>query len=226
MKKSGFTIAELLIAVAVIGVVAVMAIPTFVHAKQDKEVAAKLNLAQAILSNATEMAQLNNGKLTNSDLEKMTEKDIFNTFYKNTLKLTAFCSEDTSETCWSQTSDFFGKSKATGGDILGITGNVHTGFVLQDGMNITMTKVQNLDEKFGIDTKDEYSIVFMVDINGEKSPNAIGQDVFAFIMNKKGQIIPAGKDNDSANCQKGCDLDDDYWDCSAKVLQDEKRNYI
>ncbi len=226
MKKFGFTLAELLIAFGVLGVVAVLAIPTFVQAQQDKEVAAKLSLAQSVLSNATEMGELNNGKLTDSTLATLSEKDIFNTYYKKTLKLNTFCSEDSSETCWTPTSDFFGKTKASGGDTFGITGTVHTGFVLQDGMNVTMTKVKGLDEKFGIETKDEYSLVFMVDINGAKEPNTIGKDVFAFVKESQGRIIPAGKHNDSFNCRKGCDLDDDYWDCSAKVLLDGKRSYM
>lgn len=226
MKKLGFTIAELVIAVGVMGIVAVMAIPTFVKAQQDKEVAAKLNLAQSILSNATEMGELNNGKLTDSELANLSEKDIFNIYYKKTLKLNTSCSEDSSGTCWTPTRDFFENTNAAGGETFGITGTVHNGFVLQDGMNVTMTKVQGLDEKFGIETKDEYSLVFMVDINGAKAPNAMGKDVFAFVKESQGRIIPAGKHNDSFNCRKGCDLDDDYWDCSAKVLLDGKRNYM
>ena len=226
MKKHGFTLAELLITILILGVVAVMAIPVFIQTQQDKEVVAKLNLAQSILSNATEMSELNNGKITDIELEKSTAKDIYNEYYKKTLKLNKFCSEDSSGDCWTPTTDFSGKNPATDGNQFGIVGTVHTGFALQDGMNVTMTKVQNIDDKFGIETDDEYSIVFMVDVNGSKAPNAMGQDVFAFVLESNGRIVPAGEDNNSSNCNRGCDLDDDYWDCTAKVLKEEKRSYL
>ena len=40
MQKKGFTLAEALVAMVVIGVVAIVAIPLFVEAKHDKETAA------------------------------------------------------------------------------------------------------------------------------------------------------------------------------------------
>ena len=226
MNKKGVTVAELLIAMVVLGLVAIAAIPIFVATKQDKETTAKLQLAQSILSNATEMSEIHYGKLNDEQLETRTSNDIFVDFYKNNLKLNYVCKEDSSEKCWAPTKDFFEKSKAAGGDKYGIVGTVHTGFTLQDGINVTMTKVEGVDEKFGIETKDKYSVIFMVDVNGNQEPNAIGKDVFAFILDSRGRIVPAGKDNDSANCKQGCDLDDDYWDCSAKVIVEGKRSYI
>lgn len=226
MKKHGFTLSEVLITLAILGIVAVLAIPILMQAQQDKEVAAKLSLAQSLLANATEMAELNTGKIANVDFSNRTAKDIYNDYYKNTLKITKFCSEDSSGDCWTPTKDFFSKTLAAGGNTFGITGTVHNGFILQDGMNVTITKVDELDDKFGIELNDEAAVVFMVDINGSKAPNSMGQDVFAFILDKNGKIIPAGTDNNSSNCNRGCDLDDDYWDCSAKVLKEEKRDYI
>ncbi len=226
MKKYGFTLAEILITFVVIGVVAVMAIPLFIEAKQDKETTAKLSLAQTILANATEIAAVNQGKITKNELANYSSQEIFDIFYKKNIKTANSCSEDNSETCWTQTKDFFQKNIAPDGNKYGIAGTVHTGFTMQDGMNVTLTKVKELDERFGIETKDEYSVVFMVDTNGNKEPNAIGQDVFAFVLDSQGKIIPAGSHNDSSNCQRGCDFDDDYWDCTARVLKEGKRKYL
>ena len=92
-------------------------------------------------------------------------------------------------------------------------------------MNITLTKVKEIEEKFGIESSLDNSVIFMTDVNGSKGPNKLGYDVFAFILNENG-IMPAGSDNNSGNCQKGSDLSDDYWDCSARVLEEEKRKYI
>lgn len=226
MKKYGFTLAEILIALAILGVIAVMSIPLFVEAKQDKETASKLSLAQTILSNATELAGVNQGKITENELNNYSAQELFDNFYKNNIKTAISCTEDNSDNCWATTKDFFQKNIAPDGNKYGIAGTVHTGFTMQDGINVTMTKVSELDERFGIETKDEHSVVFMVDTNGNKEPNAIGQDVFAFILDSQGKIIPAGSHNDSANCQAGCDLDDDYWDCTARVLKEGKRKYL
>ena len=120
---------------------------------------------------------------------------------------------------------FINDSLADGGAKYGITGNSNNSFILQDGMSVTLTKTNEIDDQLGVFSSLPTSIVFMVDVNGHGNPNQMGKDVFAFVLNEYG-IIPAGSDNDSGNCQKGSDLSDDYWDCSAKVLNDGKRDYM
>ena len=226
MQKKGFTLAEALVAMVVSGVVAIVAIPLFVEAKHDKDTAAKLNIAHTILANATEMNEISYGKITDKELENRTTQDIFVDFYRNNIKIITACKEDNSGNCWTPTKDFFQKGQTTDANKYGIGNTVHTGFVMQDGMNVSMTKVQGIDDKFGVETNSDYSVIFLVDVNGHKEPNTMGQDVFAFVLDSKGRIVPAGKDNDSANCKRGCDLDDDYWDCSARVIKEGKRDYM
>jgi prepilin-type N-terminal cleavage/methylation domain-containing protein len=223
-RKEGFTLAEVMIAMGVIGVIALVCIPTFIQFEQDRDIVISLKRDQSIIAQATKMAEAQNGDFENWELENLTEKDIFNQYYKNNLKVNKVCQN--SGDCWEETSDFRGNNLVSGGSKYGITGNSKFAIILPNGTNMTLTKVKEIDEKFGINTKFANTIMFLVDVNGAKGPNAIGKDVFAFALGNQGQIIPAGEDNDSYNCRKNCDLDDDFWDCSAKVLKDETRDYI
>ena len=81
------------------------------------------------------------------------------------------------------------------------------------------------EDKFGTESKLPMSLVFMVDVNGHTGPNAIGKDVFSFVLTDNG-LLPGGTDNFSANCTKGNDLNDDYWDCCSKVISDKTRDYM
>ena len=94
MQKKGFTLAEALVAMVVIGVVAIVAIPLFVEAKHDKETVAKLDIAHTILANATEMNEISYGKITDKELENRTTQDIFVDFYRNNIKIITACKKE------------------------------------------------------------------------------------------------------------------------------------
>lgn len=57
----------------------------------------------------------------------------------------------------------------------------------------------------------------MVDVNGSKKPNKLGEDTFVFyVVNHKG-IMPAGSNNDY-DCQPA----DQGYTCAAKFLREGK----
>ena len=64
-------------------------------------------------------------------------------------------------------------------------------------------------------------VIFLVDLNGARKPNAIGRDAFMFVL-KEDVLYPAGCDNNSASCNKtshGCS-------CACKVIKEGEMNYI
>lgn len=224
MKRNGFTLAEMLITIAVIGFIAVLTIPILTRVKQDRDIVARVEVARSVLAQATQMAESQSGSLEQWDLTNMDEKEIFDTYYKPTLRVITNCFASGSD-CWVETRNFKNDSPAEDGAKYGITGNKKNSLVLQDGLNVTMTKVASVDDKLGVYSSLPTSLVFMVDVNGQNSPNKMGQDVFAFVLTENG-LLPAGTDNDSGNCQKSSELGDDFWDCSARVLNEGKRNYM
>ena len=224
MKKAGFTLAEILIATSVLGVIAVVAIPSFLSFEQDKDIVARLEAARSVIAQATRMAESRINTIQEWELTDMTNAEIFNYYYKPFLQIGKNCTGRSSTDCWATTSAFNGRS-ADGGGRYGITGYADVAFTLADGINVTITKTVTIDERFGIESSLPTSLIFMVDVNGETGPNRIGKDVFAFALTDIG-ILPAGIHNYSGNCIKNAELNDDYWDCCAKVLNEKKRTYI
>ena len=96
---------------------------------------------------------------------------------------------------------------------LGIGGNIVT-FTLNDGTNVDLDYWSKSDiiKNFGVE-KDLFdnTLSIFVDVNGDKKPNMLGRDVFAFILTQKG-LIPAGNDNKSKNCKTT------GYDCTAKYI--------
>lgn len=223
-SKKGLTFAEFLIALTVIGVVAVLAIPVFMKIQQDKDIVSRLEASRSTIAQATKMAETQIAALEDWDLTDMETPEIFDFYYKPYINFGENCTGK-SQKCWTTTYNFRGEDKAEGGAKYGITGNAPVSFILSDGINVTMTKTKNLEEKFGVESDLPTTIVFMVDVNGNKKPNRIGQDVFAFVLTSNG-LMPAGTDSNSGSCERDSNLNDDYWDCSAKVLNDGKRDYI
>ncbi len=218
------TLPEILIAFTVIGVIAVLAIPTFMKFQHDKDIVTRLEASRATLAHATKIAETNIGNLEDWDLADLSNAEIFRTYYKPYIQTGRNCVGHASDNCWSKTTSFFG-SAPDGGAKYGITGNAEAAFTLSDGINVSLAKTAVVEEKFGTESKLPTSLVFMVDVNGHTGPNAIGKDVFAFILTDNG-LLPAGTDNFSANCTKGNDLNDDYWDCCSKVIADKTRDYM
>ena len=60
-KKAAFTLAEVLITLGIIGIVAAMTIPTLISNYQEKQTVSKLQKVYATLKNALEMAKVDNG---------------------------------------------------------------------------------------------------------------------------------------------------------------------
>ena len=68
--KKGFTLAEVLITLAIIGVVAAMTIPTLIVNYQKREFASRLSQTFSILSNAVKMAQVEYGDVASWGYQK------------------------------------------------------------------------------------------------------------------------------------------------------------
>ena len=66
--KKGFTLAEVLITLGVIGIVAAMTIPTMINNYQKKVTVTKLKLAYSQLYNAIKLSEVDNGNFNGWDM--------------------------------------------------------------------------------------------------------------------------------------------------------------
>lgn len=185
--KSGFTLAEVLITLSIIGIVASMTIPTLINKQKEAATQTAVKKAYTTLSNAFNMAKAEYGPPVNWQLSDI--KNIINTItpYLKVIK-----------NCQGISGDCFptGKYK-TASNLEGL--DIESNFVvprvqLADGMLLGMDNSWNpkCDGDYGDGPLLESVCgVYFVDINGKKLPNRLGEDLFAFYLTNNG-VFPIG----------------------------------
>ena len=172
LKRAAFTLAEVLITLGIIGVVAAMTMPSLVASYQKQQVVAQLKKAYTELSQTLKMAEAENGPIDSWDVTSMNKSqegaDLFaNTFLVPYIKTIKTCFPSTSE-CWADDVYNLNGSKVS---YLGNNRAEFNSFVTVSGYSVYYWL--NGDGRGGW---------LWVDLNGPKKPNIIGKDVFAFTM--------------------------------------------
>lgn len=178
MEKKSFTLAEILITLGIIGIVAVMIIPTLIQNVQDMQLKTAAKNAYSKASNAISMMKANNGGWDNS----MSYSDFYTAFRSNFKTLDDV---DGSNNYYryveaTETSPVYNNIS---GSYPGHTWFMNFEFITIDGMFwATNWWDDSSSLKFGI----------TVDVNGyNKKPNTYGKDVFMFqVVN--GALLPMG----------------------------------
>ena len=167
-KKLGFTLAEVLITLGIIGVVAAMTIPTLITNYNDKVLETQKQKTKSILANAFKMMMANEG-VTDLSLAPIascgTDSDCYAAEFKKVLKVVSDV-DSASNDSKIEYSFSNGNSEVWSKDKL------YT-FVLNDGT------VVSLENTGGISSG---AISLVVDLNGFKSPNIGAKDLCKYVI--------------------------------------------
>ena len=212
-RLAAFTLAEVLITLGIIGVVAAMTIPTLVANYQKKETVTALKKAYSQLSQAVKMSELENGdkEYWNYDLPAET---FMNTYLKPFLK-------DVEQT--------------NGFDI-----HKTINYKYLNGDRITESSVN--DKNSSVIKLSDGTIIFvdgwssgeniyrgiLVDTNGFKKPNILGRDLFAFRITPSLGLAPSLKEVDREEalsdklhmCSKSKSAWKSGYACSLVIMMD------
>lgn len=183
MNKQGFTLAEVLVTLGIIGVVAAVTTPTLMGSTNSKQLQAQFNNAHSILSQAVYAVAGQKGPglrkiyaaYTTPDKEKneeggyKNENEFLQLFFKQ-LKTDGKCRYNVAEI------KNYNKSKS-GAGVYVDKGSKAPGTRLQNGMCVDV--VVNASE-----------INITVDINGVKKPNILGHDIFFFTIDSSDKLSP------------------------------------
>ena len=228
-RKIGFTLAEILIALVIIGIIAAITVPTIIHKSDEYRYKAALLKNYKILSEAFKLTygyNYDDFKDWNYVHSTNFTRDAFDRISKY-FQIEKVCGSGTNmKNCWAdktyakngkQYAYWFGNNGTYNG------GEEAFSFVLNDGTSLILDVWNdNTMNIMGIRNDiilSNASLGFFVDINGAKKPNKLGYDVFNFALTKKG-IVPGGIDNKGANCNN---LNINYnWDCAIKVIGENK----
>ncbi|MBR1753903.1 type II secretion system protein [bacterium] len=229
MKKYAFTLAEVLITLGIIGVVAALTIPTLMQKTNDKEIVSALSKSFSNLSQAYKLAVLENGTPDSWNLGENPERLL--TYVIPFLKPTKTCFES-GEQCHEGMLLKKRGDSVSSGEIFGYDASGRrVAAVLADG-SIIATFSQNVNCTDVKGTTPELQNVcgeFMIDVNGIKSPNVYGKDVFIFNITKN-SVIPVGASSYTGNDYKfdtGCLAQDAYgYGCAAWVIYNQNLDYL
>ena len=230
--NKGFTLAEVLITLGVIGVVSAMTLPTLIQKQRDKANVAKLQKVYSVLSQAVLRAKNEQGEFSAWSMPNSQAgcNEVFANI-KPYIKYIKDCGNKSG--CWAENVKSLtgGDARWYGNNLNALIQNGYYSFILSDGTNVIIDilsiKDKSIKDSFGINLQDfsnDYT-TFVVDINGNKAPNVAGRDIFIFLLSNKG-LVPAGYYN-TTNCttDSSKSTTDAGFTCAFKVLQEKGINY-
>jgi len=205
-KLAAFTLAEVLITLGIIGVVAAMTIPTLIQAQQKRKIEAVLKEDYSVIQQVMKFTEYDDVSLdlnVPDDLDGA--KKWFETFMQPHLKFSSVCYD--SAGCWqakNPTRTLDGSTAQWNRTGIGVGIGIVT-VKLLNGSNLDIDGYSQYDMKrfFGVDTKSETSLAFYIDANGDNLPNVIGKDIFILVWTEDG-IFPAGISETNETINQNC----------------------
>lgn len=210
MKKA-FTLAETLVTLGIIGVVAALTMPTLIQKHQKHTTVTKLKQTYSLLFQALKSSEIDNGEISNWDFGEVgcTGASVFTEKYiAPYLKVVKKCICDNTGEC-----DITGTSlndSTSTADADYYTTRSEKLF-LSNGSIISVSRAPATDFP-----------IFIVDINGKQKPNVIGKDIFEFEY-YNGKFAPRGAMHDKNDLKtetNGCYKEGSGAFCAQMIMLD------
>ena len=242
-KKAAFTLAEVLITLGIIGIVAAMTIPTLISDYQEKAYVSKVKKVYSMLSQAYKFVELEYGNPTTWNLEKwqMNEDatsdnvytdiasagsaDLLGQRFAEFLKVNKMCLAADKD-CMDEIDYKYLKGTS---DAQHFRGGRFNTMILSDG-----TIIYNYISNVNCGEPNEYGVrtcaSFYADVNGTAGPNRRGVDFFEFRLTDRG-IVPNGLQGtvpDVGSFDESCsDKDTMRGDgCAAWIIHFNNMDYL
>ena len=197
-RKAAFTLAEVLITLGIIGIVAALTLPVIISDVKNSQLEAGLKKAYSVLGQALNMYQAENGeRIVAGDATNRRMIKSYLMQYIKSAKDCGFGGSDNKEglekACLPNNytgidGDFNGSAKYetyNGKSSIALDYFDDGQFVTPDGMLIL---IENSGGQWFGD-----QVFISVDVNGyNKKPNRLGQDLFMFQIDKNGTLLPMG----------------------------------
>ena len=221
-SKIAFTLAEVLITLGIIGVVAAMTMPSLIQSYKEKATVTAVKQSYSIFAQALKMVTIDNPDLSALTDSKLSAKEnsqiMFNEISKHIKKVKS-C--DVDKKCMGNTYYLnLNNEKVSNWDTYN---NLVTG-VLANGTSFWILNLPN-------NTVGQIGI----DINGDKRPNKLGVDFFWFTFGMDGNLYagrgpynektPAGEYNNCELGGSGLSIYNGYG-CSEWIITHENMDYL
>ncbi len=174
LRKTAFTLAEVLITLGIIGVVAAMTMPTLITNYRKKQTVVQLKKVYSELSQAAQLSASQNGDMIDWDYT-LSAENFFNTYLSNFVKI----GSQSISTAYNNDIVY----KNPGGTVeqafkpLYVNARIVT---LSSGAQIFLSTMGDSSKATSKKT------TILVDLNGFKKPNKLGNDLFVFTITPDG----------------------------------------
>lgn len=176
--QKGFTLSELLLSLFIVGVVAVLSVPVLLNNVNNKTFATQIKNMSATIEQLAqdELLTHRTRDLSNTDFADP-EKLLSN----NHFSIVKSCNTTESLTkCW--------KTNATGNDKITYK-NLNKSNINIEGANTIILK-NGVIFRYTTESNDGRTVgLFFMDINGNDKPNIAGRDLFAFWVDRNGNVV-------------------------------------
>ena len=222
-RKFAFTLAEVLITLGVIGVVAALTLPTLIANYKKQVIISKLNKVYSTISQAYIFAKSDNGELQDWKLENYTESDKDDEdilyYLLPYLKVLRFCGKS-EKGCFPNVA--YGSIGSTGFGVNIDSSKWYSNAILEDGSIIS-----SITFRSNVKNKVIVRGFIRVDVNGNNPPNVLGIDLFNFSISPE-RVVPYGLVGDGNGAVSSAnDFDINRGDyCAAWVIYGKTMDYI
>ncbi len=236
-KQKSFTLAEVLITLGIIGLVAEMTLPNLIQSFQKVVYVTSLKKAYTEFNQVLKQMSADKGCVDDLKCSGLfatgTTAQTFGDEFVKYVKVVKNCGMTTGQNCWSDSTNFDWDGKSANYYYINNRSD-HYKFITADGMSISITRV-GVDDCGSNSSSGALGYMSQVcgqmffDINGSKEPNDPGRDVFTFfITNGKGALLYpyAGKDHvgywwnyNAINYCSASNPDKTGWFCSGRITE-------
>lgn len=221
ITNKGFTLAEVLITLGIIGVVAAMTIPVLTAKYRQSVCISQLKKMYSVMSQAMLFTVQKEGDYSSLfNIVDVNSQSIQNWYTQNLkpyIKITNECFDKAG--CWADS----GTKLMNGGTPNWDRGNIGIGqniviFDTVDGYSVSIDACADSGRFWGVNISSTQYVVLYVDVNGKKGPNVIGKDTFVFVFSDRG-FVPAGRDKTDEEVNADCSKNGTGYFCFEKIIR-------
>ncbi|MCM1339925.1 MAG: type II secretion system GspH family protein, partial [Muribaculaceae bacterium] len=205
-QKAAFTLAEVLITLGIIGVVAAMTIPGLMNNYQKCRIETNLKETYSILQQTMRFTEYDDVAFESFPDSQQGVKDWFNKYLQPHLKYANVCFH--TKGCWQDKGNIRylnGGISVSDNKELGI-GNNNMTITLTNGANINIVGLSTTGAKtnYGVPLTESGYIAITIDANGNSQPNTYGKDIFVVLYEQTKGLVPAGYNQSLEDIHKNC----------------------
>ena len=237
VKKAAFTLAEVLITLAIIGIVAAMTMPTLIGNYTEKQTVTKLKETYSILNEAIRLMIVNEGNVNMWGASNDARMSKFETLLPEYVQLLKKCEKVAKGCLPSKYKNLYNSNLQAGFN------GVNNSYVLKNGASFRVSPIggnctQNMAMTSLSDNNIEYGSYglscgsILIDIDGIHGKNTLNIDAFDFYVYTDG-LMPAGSANETIwtdkfenQCLGARVYDKGGGKCAAWVIYNGNMDYL